>query len=45
MKSQDVNRRTAKAVSKITRTARPKGEDLLGSPELRKQLQDAKKKR
>ncbi|MBL9181682.1 MAG: hypothetical protein JNN17_06050 [Verrucomicrobiaceae bacterium] len=40
---KDTNRTTAKQVSKVTKTTIPKGEDLLGSEELRKALSAAKK--
>jgi hypothetical protein len=40
---KDTNRTTAKQVSKVTKTTKPKGEDLLGSEELKRALAAAKK--
>jgi len=40
---KDQNRTAAKAVAKITKTKLPKGEDLLGSVELKRRLAGAKK--
>jgi hypothetical protein len=43
-KANDTNKITAKQVSKVTKTSVPKGEDLLGSEELKKALAEAKKR-
>jgi hypothetical protein len=40
---KDTNCTTAKQVSKVTKTTMPKGEDLLGSEELKRALTAAKK--
>ena len=42
---KDTSRTAAKQVAKLTKTTLPKGEDLLGSPALKKALLDAKKRR
>jgi hypothetical protein len=41
-KRRDTNQITAKQVVKVTKTKLPKGEDLLGSPELKRRLTAAK---
>jgi hypothetical protein len=40
---KDSNQKTAKQVSKVTKTTAPKGEDLLGSVELKQAFEAAKK--
>lgn len=42
---KDTNQKTAKQVAKVTKTTLPKGEDLLGSEELKRALAAAKQKR
>jgi len=42
---KDSSRTAAKQVAKVTRTTLPKGEDLLGSPELKAALAKAKSAR
>lgn len=44
MKPKDANEQISDLVQAITGTKKPHGEDLLGSPELRRQLREAKKK-
>ena len=44
-KPKDTNQQVAKLVSKATKTPMPKGEDLLGDPELRKALTAARRLR
>jgi hypothetical protein len=41
---KDTNLKAAKQVSKVTKTALPKGEDLLGSEELKRAFRKAKKR-
>jgi hypothetical protein len=41
-KRKDTNKTVTKQVAKVTKTAPPKGEDLLGSEELKKRLSEAK---
>lgn len=41
---KDTNQKTAKQVAKVTKTKQPKGEDLLGSEELKRQFAAAKRK-
>lgn len=41
---KDANQKAAKQVSKVTKTALPQGEDLLGSEYLKKLLAAAKRK-
>jgi hypothetical protein len=43
--TKDTNRTTAKQVAMVTKTNLPKGEDLLGSEELKRALAEAKKRR
>ena len=42
--TKDMNRTAAKQVAKVTKTALPKGEDLLGSEELKRAFVAAKKR-
>ena len=41
---QDDNKQIADLLRAVTGTKKPRGEDLLGSPELKRQLREAKKK-
>ena len=41
---KDSNQKAAKQVSKVTKTSKPKGEDLLGSEELKRAFAAAKAK-
>jgi hypothetical protein len=42
VRRKDTNQQAASLVAKATRTKRPAGEDLLGSPELQRQYLAAK---
>ena len=42
---QDADQKAAKQVAKVTKTKLPKGEDLLGSEELKRALKEAKSKK
>jgi hypothetical protein len=41
-RSKDINQKMAALVTRATKTPRPAGEDLLGSPELQRQYVAAK---
>ena len=43
-KPQDDNQQIADLLQAVTGTKKPRGEDLLGSPELKRQLREAKKR-
>lgn len=43
-KRKDPNKVSAKQVATVTKTTLPKGEDLLGSEELKRRFADAKKR-
>ena len=42
-RKNDSNQKTARQVAKVTKTGLPRGEDLLGSEDLKRQLREAKK--
>ena len=42
MRRKDTNEQIAELLRAVTGTKNPRGEDLLGSPELKRQLREAK---